>query len=922
MEDLVIVAVGLVALSVPVLLVYLVVSHVRLRRKVAVMHAQLDLLWRDTGPAESPAAQRAAIVVPLDRSASITDGPDRSTPPKITPTTAPWHRPMRPAADQEPPRESSQTLVFSAKHLTALSNWLRKNWFYVAAAMSLALAGLFFVQYGIETGLLSPTARVASALGFGASLIAAGEWIRRRYGDGETSAAANLPSVLSGAGLVSLMGGILAARMLYGLIGATPAFAGLFAVAVLGMVLGWFHGSLLAAIGLLGGLGAPFLVGGTSQSPEWLFLYFGLMVALGLGIDTVRRWAWVSVLALIAGLGAGAVLWTLDMSNAAANAGFALFCSGLVIAAVLIPARGLWPDHTGPSLAQTLWSLKRNKTKAVWPIFPARLSMGTTIAICWPLLQTAQNSAGSFWLSLALASGLTVLFILWARAAPAIQDHVVITAGLVLALLAQPDANWHIRQVMHNTLLTQEGQTEVRMLWGVSLAFLVALVPGFFAAWRSLNAAQFRAVWAGIAVLLAPLAGLALELTWRPTDFIGDWPWAFHALGLTGLMTALAVQYNHADSTDKLRTSLAVISALACLAFSLGIVLTQAALTLALAATVLTAAALDRRFNLPLLGVYIVAGIIALGARLVFDPGLDWATRAPFWEMLLTYGGTLAALLAGLFLQHPLPRPKTHVFLESAAWSVGGITLSLIFYQTIEHFAGHGASGLHWQMGLYATIWIGLGLAQIHRMQLGGSLLWLRAGLASLYAICAAGAIAVTLSVGNPLAMAQTVGGMPVLNTLVAGYLMPALALALANRVLPERFLRLRFAFKAMAALLAGFWVALAIRHGWRGSDAMLMHTGVTQPELYSYTLALLLTGAALFYQALASRSDVLRRAGVLVIALAVAKVFLIDISGLHGLVRVFSFLFLGLSLAALAWLNRWVDMRAGNDDSQTADPD
>ncbi|MBV6637917.1 MAG: DUF2339 domain-containing protein, partial [Mameliella sp.] len=57
--------------------------------------------------------------------------------------------------------------------------------------------------------------------------------------------------------------------------------------------------------------------------------------------------------------------------------------------------------------------------------------------------------------------------------------------------------------------------------------------------------------------------------------------------------------------------------------------------------------------------------------------------------------------------------------------------------------------------------------------------------------------------------------------------------------------------------------------------------------------------------------SDGLRRAGVAVIALAVAKVFLIDISGLAGLVRVFSFLLLGLSLAGLAWVNRWAQTRA-----------
>jgi|TARA_B110000967_G_scaffold183732_1_gene202618 uncharacterized membrane protein len=88
---------------------------------------------------------------------------------------------------------------------------------------------------------------------------------------------------------------------------------------------------------------------------------------------------------------------------------------------------------------------------------------------------------------------------------------------------------------------------------------------------------------------------------------------------------------------------------------------------------------------------------------------------------------------------------------------------------------------------------------------------------------------------------------------------------------------------------------------------------GVGQPELYSHTVALLTVGAGLFYQSLARSSVMLRKAGLLVIGLAVAKVFMIDIGSLGGLIRVFSLLFLGLALAALAWLNRWA---AGRYDS------
>jgi len=72
-----------------------------------------------------------------------------------------------------------------------------------------------------------------------------------------------------------------------------------------------------------------------------------------------------------------------------------------------------------------------------------------------------------------------------------------------------------------------------------------------------------------------------------------------------------------------------------------------------------------------------------------------------------------------------------------------------------------------------------------------------------------------------------------------------------------------------------------------------------------------MLVGAGLLYQAIARRSVMLRRIAMAVIAVTVAKVFLVDASGLTGLVRVVSFAGLGLSLAGLAWLNRWAAQAA-----------
>jgi uncharacterized membrane protein len=117
---------------------------------------------------------------------------------------------------------------------------------------------------------------------------------------------------------------------------------------------------------------------------------------------------------------------------------------------------------------------------------------------------------------------------------------------------------------------------------------------------------------------------------------------------------------------------------------------------------------------------------------------------------------------------------------------------------------------------------------------------------------------------------------------------------------------QLRLAMQGLSGVLLALWAFAVVRHFWQGADSMPLDNGMTQPELYSYTIALLLIGGGLFYQSLATRSALMRKAGLFVIGTAVAKVFFIDISGLEGLTRVFSLLVLGLSLAGLAWLNRW----------------
>jgi uncharacterized membrane protein len=217
----------------------------------------------------------------------------------VTPAETPshWQPPPRPAAaplgPTPAPADQNRPLVVSAERFGAVLGWLARNWVYVVSAVSLALAAIFLLQYGVEHGLLPPAARVAAAMVLGLALVAAGEWLRRQHGDGARQVTAYLPSTFAGAGIVALFASVIAARQLYGLIGPELAFAGLVAIAALALVLGWLYGPWLAAIGLVGATAAPFLVGGASDVIWWLFPYFALIAATRRAAGPgFRRWHW------------------------------------------------------------------------------------------------------------------------------------------------------------------------------------------------------------------------------------------------------------------------------------------------------------------------------------------------------------------------------------------------------------------------------------------------------------------------------------------------------------------------------------------------------------------------------------------------------------------------------------------------------
>lgn len=908
---------ALIALAIPVSIIALFIGQAGLRGRIASLEAELRRLRAaapeaalprpvvaaeaaaaPAEPSPAPEGEAAADATPLRRPlpwdrARGGDG--------AAPAAAPEDAPGRPEFPPRPPRGPG-----AGDRLLA---WLRENWVYAVAAASLALAGVFFVQYGIENGLLPPRARVAAAVLFGLALIAAGEWLRRRHGDEGTGATAYLPSVFSGAGIVSVFAGIVAARQLYGLIGPETAFGGLMVTAAGAVALGWFSGPLLVVVGLVGAALAPFLVGGGEGPGPWLYAHYGLIGAVGLAVDTVRRWRWLSVLALVlAHLGA----WPM-LAAGAGVPGLLVFLALMPVATVILADFAIVPKLAGPSL--TGFALARGRGAP--PLFAVRLAQGAMVASALGLVFVAGNPAESL-LAFALLAGLAVLALIWAERAEGLDDLALAPALGLLARIAV-EAGGHSplwSDFLQGALALRAPETAAPMTASLILA-LAALVSAA-AALRAFRPGALRLGHALAAVLVAPLAAVALELGWQPARVLGAYPWALQVMALAAGMTLLALRFARSDAPDLRRAAWATLSALSLIALALFLVTTKTALTLALAVLALVAAALDRRFRLPEMGLFVQVAVPVLTWRLVADPGLDWALSAPLVQPVLAFAGTIAALAAAWWLVRPIGRPITQGVLESAVAGLSAIFVNLLISRWLMTRAEGDVLG-HWQIGLRLLPFLALMAVQLYRAELGGRLRRLRLALAALAAVCAAGLMALGLTLANPLLQAGWQGGgrvlgPMVLDTLLLAYGLPGLVLlALGLRFVPvaRRPLLRRGAVIAGAALVT-FWIALEIRRFWQGD--WLGVPGVRQEELYSYTVAMILAGAGLLYQAIARRSAGLRAVAMTVIGLTAAKVFLIDAAGLTGLTRVLSFLGLGLSLAGLAWLNRWAGQATRRD--------
>ncbi len=158
-----------------------------------------------------------------------------------------------------------------------------------------------------------------------------------------------------------------------------------------------------------------------------------------------------------------------------------------------------------------------------------------------------------------------------------------------------------------------------------------------------------------------------------------------------------------------------------------------------------------------------------------------------------------------------------------------------------------------------------------------------------------------TLLIHNPLLSEQAVGSLPVLNLLVPAYGIPLIWLWLIGRRppgLPANLERLRLLAPMLLIALFAFSSLRQLFHG-----SILTDPGVTAGEdIFRSIIAIALAIGFLLWGISRGSRD-WRIASLVMMIAAVAKVFLFDASGLDGLLRIGSFVALGISLIGIGWL-------------------
>ncbi|MET3661331.1 DUF2339 domain-containing protein [Aquamicrobium ahrensii] len=798
----------------------------------------------------------------------------------------PWSRPVAAArveagdATNEQPSEAEPVRTPEKAGKRDIETALGTRWAVWVGGVALALGGLFLVRYTIEAGIFGPGARLSMAGLFGLLLVAAGEFVRRTDWRVPVAGAAGayIPAILTAAGVFTLFGAIYAAHGVYGFIGAGFAFFLLGLIAILTIAAALVHGQALAGIGLLGALATPALVASQAPSAWGLFGYLAMVLAAAGVIARIRRWRFLMAASFF-----GTGLWTLIYMAGVTIPDFAVM---MVFSAVTLAVLGfVWLSGT----------MEERKVDLV-SIVPAVFVGFTALALF--VIPDIATDGGPKWAAIIIVMMVAAAF--WRPPA----EPVLHAAGIVTALAyiqMMPILDLHAE--LSPGALRLDGVTlAVSRAGAIPIGVVLGLLfmgAGLWAARRHIAERWwFSAVWAFWAVA-APL--VILLSTWAAFGNIDrDLTHAAVAVLLCLGFVAAGEWLSRAEQPPLVGgaaiSCMLAGSAMAWLLF-LHMAFGSGMTTVLLGASAIAPALATRHRSWPVLGWLSAAAVIAVLARVAFDPtivGAEFLSRTPLFNWLLPGYGVPA--LAFGFAAWRLARTtngRPRLIMEAGAALFALLTLAMLVRHAMHGGVIDSGAPTLAEQAIYTLIALGAGAILVALdmrspspvLRIGS----LAAGVISALLICIQHFMAL-----NPLVTDESTGRIPFFNLLFLAYLLPAVAaFALAWYARGKRPKWYSSMLAVLGALLAFAYATLSVRRLFKG-EYIAWWSGMEQVETYSYSALWLVMGVALLVVGVRFGSQVLRVASAALISIAVLKVFLFDMSELEGVLRAFSFIGLG----------------------------
>ncbi|RUT98366.1 DUF2339 domain-containing protein, partial [Mesorhizobium sp. USDA-HM6] len=339
--------------------------------------------------------------------------------------------------------------------------------------------------------------------------------------------------------------------------------------------------------------------------------------------------------------------------------------------------------------------------------------------------------------------------------------------------------------------------------------------------------------------------------------------------------------------------------------------------TVLLGAAAVVPALATRWRSYPALGWSAVGAAAAVLCRVTFDPTIVGAaalSKTPVFNwLLLGYG--VPALAFG-FAAWQLARTtngRPRLAMEAASALFALLTVAMLVRHAMHGGVIDTGPVTLAEQAIYTLIALGAG-AILVAIDLRSPSSVLRYGSMSAGVVSAGLIVIQHFVMLNPLVTDESTGTIAFFNLLFLAYLLPAVAAgALALYVRDKRPRWYAAMLALIAALLAFAYATLSVRRLFKG-EFIGLWSGLGQLETYTYSALWLVIGVALLTAGVWLRSQVLRIASAVLIAVAVVKVFLFDMSELEGVLRALSFIGLGAVLIGIGLFYQRLLTRAARE--------